>query len=116
MKYARIIFALAYLLMIGLVVLAACLAPQAKTSAIGVAIALSVYGLLSQWVMVLRMSDAGRIGAWSVHGIASFITIIIGVGYILYPSGLWLWLTALLLGVAVLVTITWGLLLKPDTN
>ena len=69
MKNARILFALGYLLAAGLVLLAGWLAPQAQDSACRVASALLGYALMAQLVTVMRMPDAGRIGAWATQGL-----------------------------------------------
>jgi hypothetical protein len=116
MKIARILFALGYLLTMGLVLLVGWLSPQAQDSACRVASALLGYAIMSQLVTVMRMPDAGRIGAWSTQGLAALLTILFGAGNIFWPSGWWLGLSAVLMAIALFSTIAWGLVLKTDAS
>ena len=116
MKNARILFALGYLLAAGLVLLAGWLAPQAQDSACRVASALLGYALMAQLVTVMRMPDAGRIGAWATQGLAALITILFGGGNVFWPSGWWIGLSAVLMAITFFSTVAWSLLLKSGTS
>lgn len=109
-----IVLIAAYALGAGLVLLGGIIYPQVNEWSHWAAGVCMLHALLSLIVVVAKMSDAGRISAWSWHGISALSCVGLLLTHTLTQQRGWLLGAAGLGGFTLLVTLVLVLVLKPD--
>ena len=116
MKTIRIVLVAVFGLLVGLMLLTGVLFPSARDWLYVAAGMCGLHVLLALIVTVCKMADAGKIAAWCWQGISTLICVSLLITHSMRNDRGWLRAAAGLLGFTMLVTLVFGLVLKPTTQ
>jgi hypothetical protein len=114
MRIMTIVLIAAYAIVAGLVLLGGIIYPQVNEWSYWGAGVCGLHALLSLVVVAVKMSDAGKISAWSWHGISALSCVGLLLAHTLTQQRGWLLGAAAFGGFTLLVTLVLVLVLKPD--